>query len=512
MSFDLFSSLGPILAAPWRQRRNAGSLWGVAFVVFMVFLGPAVLFGLAAFGVIRNRGAAVMDAQIAAAQLLASALNATACAAAVLVLAWWAMVVSNLLDQNRPVLASLVPRHPARLRAAMVVAWAASTAVVTGLVGGRFGVLLVSAAVAGPVLALVAVSIRWPLVWIVGLVAPVVVDRLMRWPGLDPWLDAVRAQWAARPGAITATLAAVSVVALAALIQSGGRRHIASDQVRRQRVQRFQARARGMQPVAVGKRGLLEAVLSRPYYAWWQHAVARPGTSAFERLMLGLGPGVHWTSCIATVAGTAAAISAGFAVCDATGQFVPWLREFTGAMFAGAAVGIVPGMLAPALQVQARLYQSRREQALLVLLPGMARGAALSRRLAWQLSGQFLATWAGACLVLLMCQEMSRALHVNPGMHGLQLLSRWSVIGMLPVVVFQWRAWARVGAPTSLNGLLPLMVAALVMALVATVTRLDLLSETSAAIIVAIVTLAWGALRWHRMAGEPAGLPAGRLA
>jgi len=515
MNSSLLSSLQPMLAAPWHQRRNTGSMGTLVFVVGLMLIAPLALLGMALHATIGARdglAGAVMDASVATTHLLASAANVSVCIAALLVLGWWALLVSNLLDQNRPVLASLVPQHPARLRAALFVAWAGSTAAIVGLLSSRFGAPRACLVITAPALVFLAVSVRWPLLWLGGVFAPLMVKGAMEWDGGSDLVERVAAQWSAQPRSITVTALAASIVLLAALIQSGGRQHVASDAARRTRIERFRMQARGAKPVAAGRAGLFENLLVRPYYAWLRRALARPGTSVVERLMLGLGPGVHWTASLTAVVGTAAAVVVAFALVDAGGLFFHWLPEFGGHVFVGAAVGLVPGVLSPALQVQARLHQTRREQDLLVLLPGVPRGAALSRRLGWQLTGHYVLAWAGGCLLMQLCLALARSLGVNDAAHGMLDLARWTVVGMLPVVAFQWRAWARAKAPSGLGGLVPLVVCGIVMLVTAMTTKIGDWPESTVVGTVLAVTLAWGVLRWRRMAGEPAALPASRLA
>lgn len=516
MTTSLFSSIGPMLAAPWRQRRNAGSLWGLGLIVFMAMLGPAAVFALSVLTQLGVGPLAPSDPSQAS-QLVAhmrhGAVSVTMWALCVLVLGAWALTVSNLLDQNKPVLAHLVPAHPARLRVALIAAWAGSVGLVALFVGVRFDQPLLTMTITAPVLAVLALSVRWPMVWILGAIAPIGVEAMLKWPGREPLMASLRAQWAVQPGAIAATLAAVSVVILVGLIQSGGRRHVASDEVRRNRIKRFQMRATGAQPVVAGKRGALDRFMSRTYFAWWRRVLARPQSPAFSRVMLGLGPGVHWTNIVTVVACTGVVIVAAQGVFKLGAVVVPALfHDFVPLMIMGATVGILPGLMGNSLQVHARLQQTRREQALLVLLPGAPRGAALSRRLAWQFTGQFAMALVGAVLLA----RSLMALHSGvPNVPVLPMLNRlvWLfAVGGLPLAVMQWRAWARAGAPTALGALLPMLGIGLVMGAIAFGSGLDWWTDGQAASGVAAATVALCALRWWRMGREPQALPIGRLA
>ncbi len=515
MSPSLLSSIGPMLAAPWQQRRNNGSLWGLWFVAFMVFVGPGALFCWALslrLGMSDGLHWQAVDRQVAIEQMMSSAVSAGAWAVAALVLAGWAVVVSNLLDQNRPVLARLVPRHPARLRVALVVAWAACVGIVTLVIGSRFGVPLVCVAAAGPVLAVLALSVRWPMMWMLGIVAPIVMKPLLDAPWLPALLDAVHAHWVAQSLSITLTLAAASVVALVGVIQSGSRHHVAADEARRNRVRRFQMRAAGAQPMSGGKRGAVDAWLARPYYAAWKHVVARRDGSSFGRLMLGLGPGVHWTMGLSVLGSAAVGIAAVFGLVELVGLVYAPAADFGPDALASLSAGLVIGLLAPSLQVQARLHQTRREQSLLVLLPGVPHGPALSRRLAWQFTGQFLVLLAGALLLMLGCEAMAHAARAESLRPVMLRLSQWIAAGALPLAVFQWRPWARVGAATPLAALQPMLLLSIVISVIAFGHYTGAWSVAPAALGALAAAVAWCAWRWRRMGVEPASLPMGRLA
>ncbi len=516
MTTFLFSSIGPALAAPWQQRRNAGPLWGMGIVVFMIMLGPIVLLVasvLAQLGVgifaLPDPGA---QAQLAA-DMRHNAASVSMWSLSAVVLAAWGLTVSNLLDQNRPVLARLVPAHAARLRAALIVAWAASVGLVTLFVGVRFDQPLLTAAVTAPVLALLALSVRWPAVWIAGTIAPMIVDAVRTWQGFDVLMAGLRAQWVAQSGLIASMLVGASVVVLVSMIQTGGRHHIANDEARRNRVKRFQMRATGAQPIVAGKRSAFDRFMSSAYFAWWQRVFARPQSSAFSRVMLGLGPGVHWTY-VATIVASCGVVMAGVVGVMKLGTLLlPVLfRDVVQLMVMGAVVGLVPGLMGNSLQVHARLQQTRREQALLLLLPGAPRGAALSRGLAWQFTGQFAISLGGAVLLAWLLSEIHWFVPIVPVLPLLSRLAWLFALGGLPLAVIQWRRWARVAPATSLSAVMPMVVVALVMAAVAMGSDQDWWTDAQAAPVVLAATVALCARRWWRMGREPEALPIGRLA
>jgi hypothetical protein len=514
MKQGLFHSVAPILAAPWRQRRNVSSYWGLGAVVFLVATGPLALFcwSLVVQFTPIDGPAGSLPALMLADDLRHSAANAGICALAVLAIGWWGVTVNGVLEQNQPVLARLVPEHAARLRAALVIAWAATVACVTLLVGLRFHGALACVAISAPGLALLAVSVRWPLVWILGCVAPIGVDGLMKWKGLGAAIEALRAAWLEQSVTIVATLAAAAALTLMALIHGGGRRHIAAYDARIARAKRFQMRARGGQPVAEGMRGYFDTTLATPYHAWWRFTFWRRSTPPFGRVMLGLGPGLHWTATLSAVFGSALAVALGAALYAVVEMVFPQVGTLTSNALAVLLAGLIFGLLSPVLQAHARLHQSRREQSLLTLLPTVPRGVALSRRLAWQLTAQFVLAWLVALLVTTGCIALAHWL--LPGTEGPELdhVRNLMMMATAAMVVFQWRAWARVSAPTDMNALVPLLLGGVILLLAWLGPITGLLSRPTLSVACIGAPVAWCALRWYRMGTEPSALPMGRLA
>jgi hypothetical protein len=101
-------SLARILVAPWQQRRNASAWWGSALVVVLCFAAPVVLLAWSAF---------TSSAQMAAALRISAGGSFWVGIGALLVVGW-AMFIGNVLQQNHPTYARLVPHHASQLRLA----------------------------------------------------------------------------------------------------------------------------------------------------------------------------------------------------------------------------------------------------------------------------------------------------------------------------------------------------------------------------------------------------------
>lgn len=501
MRQGLLSELMPILAAPWQQRRSLGSLWGLLLMLGIVALIPVGLFGWSLLA----------DTATMAAKLRHASAAAGAVSLAVLAVCAWAVTVSNVYDQNRAVLARLVPAHPTRLRLALVLAGALATAFVGLVLGACFGVPLAWAALTAVGLALLATMLRWPALWLLGCVMPVGINVLMQWSGRAQVVEFVQDQWSAQPVMIFVTLAAAATVALVMLIQTGGRRHAAADEARRRRSKLTQLRWRGAQPLSPETRGWLDMFVTRPYYAWFRHVLARSSSPVFARVMMAFGPGLHWTAGVTLLVGSALALFGGLLVLEAVGLFYRPAAAF--ALFALGDVwtAMVVGMLMPAMQVQARLHQTRREQSLVALLPGVPRGVILNRRLAWQLTGQCVAMWIGAVALLALCRATVHAL--EPGVSLIGPAEFWAFpLAALPLVAWQWRPWSRVGPSTPLGSLVPFGMTLLAGVAASAAVSTGRLSLAGVAALMLAGTLAWCAMRWQRMGREPSALPVGRLA
>src|ERR1700744_3564514 len=144
-------SLARVLAAPWQQRRNAGSLWGFAVVVALCFAAPVVL----------SIWSLLADPSVVE-RLQESARASAWVGVAALLIAGWAMLVGNVLRQNHPTLARPVPGHVARLRGALLAAWTMLVLLAAGVPGFAFDAPLAWACGMAAALAALARALRWP--------------------------------------------------------------------------------------------------------------------------------------------------------------------------------------------------------------------------------------------------------------------------------------------------------------------------------------------------------------
>lgn len=304
---------------------------------------------------------------------------------------WW-MQADGLLRQNRPALARLVPGHAAALRLSLVAQGMLVTAAV---------VALLALAVDG--------SLRW--VW---LVAPMVVT--LAWLAREPWLwlafgiaspmlGSLRAFMqfmSALPLAAQALALASLAVLLGLCVGQGGRLHRSAD-ARERRWNRSAAAVSEGRPTPAGQHGPLLRALQR-LFDWplrlWRHRVLAAGSEApvAVRLDLGLDSGGRWSQqlwvALLILAATVALVTA-----IAPRHDLSTLQLIDAGRF-GLGIGLYAAIAGTLHTRLGQLWARRREQALLVLLPGAPLGgevAALERR--WR--REWLLTWGAATSLVL---------------------------------------------------------------------------------------------------------------
>jgi hypothetical protein len=171
----------------------------------------------------------------------------------------------------------------------------------------------------------------------------------------------------------------------------------------------------------------------------------------------------------------------------------------------GGRVGLVVGLtsmaLGAVLSLPGALWQSRREQALLMLLPGMPQGTALNRAVAWRQLRQCLWVW-GVTLPGLALMAWA-----GQGLHALAFVAT-----AIPMSAWLWRDLSRLRSRGASSTLVPILVCQLAgSASVYLLTRWpDLLGPWAAALLLLSATLlVW---RWRGLLRWPQALPVGRLA
>lgn len=419
----------------------------------------------------------------------------------------WMVVGSSLQEQNHPTAARFVPGHVRALRQAALVGWLLCTGTSTLLLWAsidgflRWQTLLLGNAAAA------AFTIWAARAWWLWLCATFYAPLLGVFQArLAPVWQSIFQLW----GQHTDALLALGLVTLALLVQGvfgeGDERH----RRRYERQSRIrQAQALQLEGKATRPTDLFTSLerFARPFdalpQAWFRHLLRRADngsrTSVMARLEVVLQSNQHWTYQLVA----AASILAFFALS------VLLLLTFTamtmqdllthGAMGMGIGIG---GMAINPILTRATFWQTRREQALLVLLPGVPQGRRLNRAVAWMTLRH-----AAVAIALTAAALVPLALVAD------KMLLLWLPLCAVPCAT--WAATAspaRIRQPSALSSVAPVLLFYLLamLAWVATVV-LDLPLGPAAAVVLG-GSLAFGLWRWQRLANEPVALPTGRLA
>lgn len=484
----MFAAASPhaqILLAPWRQRRNGQSLLRIVLTQGLL---PCAAIAL-----------------VVATSLLGQvALKLGAGSLALLLQALWLTQFASLQRQNHPTAARLVPGHLQRLREAMLGLWLAIAVISAVLLGSVFGHGPAWGLASAALMLLTAVMMRHPLLWSVFWIVPVT----ERWWGRSApwrWLRSEGVAWYAdRPLLLCLSALLVLALLLGALLRAGGSGHaLAYAKGERQRLALRQAALGGSMARYQGGIGAaLARLFSAPYRAWMGRllATAQPTPrSVLARAELAFGAGAHWTAQFFS-----AALFVVMGLLGA-GALVAFDQADLGSMLESAKFGLTVGLTSwavnPVISLRNSLYNRRREQALLMLVPGMPRGAALNRQLARRQLVQVLSAW-----LLTLGVVIALTSHGRPG----DPFIGYALAG-LPATLLLLRNWATLKAPGG-SGASPLVMLLLLGggALYAAVRWLEMPVWLLAAVVVSL-TAAVGLWCWRQLARYPQAFPVGRL-
>lgn len=465
-----------ILAHGLQQRSNRRGWWPYALSATLVLLACTVLLFWG-----KPRAAVVIAAILAL----------------TLVSAWWADIVSSLMLQNQPVAARLVPGHLARLRQVLLAAW-----LVASLMAGALFLLMGFKALPAWLMgsgyaALFGLLVRWPLGW--GLIS--VLPMLLIWWIKPDLMAEVSELLRDRPAVLVLLSLVLLPLTLLPVLGAGGPGHRAAYE-RNQRWRQLGMTGESMDRMDLpAPLGALWQLVRAPYRAQLTRMVASPGPATLPaRLMLGLGPAVHWTAQLSN----ALIFGAIFvAVCMIGILWVPipfpdFLRH--GAF--GLTLGLMSALASGPGSLAAGLRRTRGEQRLLVLLPGVPRGAELNRWLALQWLRQFGLSWLGAQIVAVAVIAYSGA--------SAEMLLPFLLAYLLPLVLV-WRDWSRESALAPQMARTALAVVATALVGVA-LGKSGLLPVWLIAVAQLALATAVGLVCWRRQIQGGSALPVGRLA
>ncbi|WP_457420095.1 hypothetical protein [Roseateles sp. P5_E7] len=485
------ASFNQILLAFWRQSNADSSRWArVAFYgVVLAGLGVALWF------------MPVMQLRIA-----------IACTVLVMALfGLWVLLLVNLLQQNHPTITRLVPGHLRRLRQATLITWLLISCAQGGLAWWALAglaplpPLLLAAAAVGVVAAWG--QRHW--LWAIALyMAPSFVIPLHLHKRLAPQWHALVDLWQLQPWGWLALSLVVLGALLVRVYGAGDARHRAAYE-KRQRMLKLARSGMTGNRAGIGALGRFGEWFAWPVDTlvskWLSRLLARaqPGQASIASVMaraeLVLHGIQHWLRHGVSVGLTLLCVGLGSALAFGL------LGVASGPFFSSATVGIAFGLgiagFNPGFALRNMLWHTRREQALLVLLPGMPLGRQLNRAVAFVQLRHFLLAWGLTTLLL----------------GGLALLTgNSSVLSMsiaaLPLGVLNLtRAPATMRAPTPWTVSRPVLgffvLNAVLWGLCAFMNSL-ILPLAIASLLLSAVLLA---RRWRTLSQAPSAMPAGRL-
>ena len=484
-----------MLRAPWQWRRNSGPLWTFWLYAALV----ALLAGVSSLAV-------MIWAPAAFAKVLFGMFGAIG------LLAVWGQQFSALLRLDHPHLARFVVGHGRALRAAALGLWVTLVALVVLVAaltldqpGDGYRLLLVVAMVAGAALLYVAMALRWWWLWVaVWLLFPVGGHPRVK-VAVHPFAVWFRELWHAQPVLVTLILLLAMATALVSLFGRADAHH-ARAYARHENFRKIvSAGFTGQKPTlaAYGRWGeLLGMPFQRLVDAWLGHVTRRASPhrrSVLARAAVVLYGAQHWVRLLGITLMVQLVLVIGLDV------YMRWVgydlhQQFWNTQL-GLSMGLASMAVAPVVSLRGSLWGSRREQALLMLLPGMPQGVLLNRALARQQMQVFLMVWTAALPALGVMAWWGNAPQVCAFTGA-----------VLPLAALLWRDAARLGQPSPAMALVPYL---LFMAVgLTSILMLRWQPEWLVPWALGMVTLTAALLawRWHRLSRWPQALPAGRLA
>ncbi|MDH0863973.1 hypothetical protein [Mitsuaria sp. GD03876] len=365
-------------------------------------------------------------------------------AAIALQLMWWA-AASALVSLNDPLSARLVPGQVRRLREVAVGLMLVLAVACGALLGSATGhELAIISGCAVAMLAFVA-CLRWPNLWIAFWFTPAMFSSTLHDMALTKALVAFARDWyQAEALTQTAVVLLLAGMALWRLFQDGGSAHAQSwGRSRRWRETMSMQRGGGAARIACPRGPLapLARLFQWGHPLWREHLLrtARPtAASVAARADFAVLRGLHWSA-----SGSTSIVILGFFLIAEIVLLITIPdraeRVIRGAL-PGVSIGLMSSMMAPLFGLATTLLQMRREQALLLLVPGMPRGSAMNRQLAFRLLRQYLGVWAVAVGAVL---TMGALVPGDTSAFDARMLGLHAAAVALPAGLLLWRDWSR---------------------------------------------------------------------
>lgn len=416
-----------------------------------------------------------------------------------LVTVYWGALVVNLLQQNQPNAARLVPGHLARLRRVLVAGWLLASLLMTPAAMLMGLSPLPAWLVVAWCMAIFGLLMRWPLGWALLSLLPFVGIWLYRYGVFAEAATLLRD----RPALCALLSLALPPLLLVQILGDGGDRHRASH-ARAERWRQLARQGGGAQSWDLSKLpaplAWIALITQGPYRQQLRRlSLRRDAASLGSRLMLGLGPETHWTAQLSSTL----IFGMIFALVCLCSVWIPVpFTEFLRAGSFGLTIGLLSALLGPLTGLGRSLVKTRQEQCLLVLLPGVPRGPALNSLLARRWFLQYGLTWLLGLAVAIAVMAYSGA--------SVEMLLPFLLAYLLPVAMV-WRDWARL--PSSGRGSVLLVFCVIASALLGYAlykwmgVPIWLYGGLQLALAGGV-----GAWRWRTQMRAPQALPVGRLA
>lgn len=432
----------------------------------------------------------------------------------------WAGFFATVQRQNHPLPARLLPGQLRCLREVTVLGFLAvvlpsASLLATSPLQWHLPAALVLSSLAS---VLLAVIVRWPWLWIAGWFVTALAGASM-----PAWVKAAtKARMVEihndQPVSMAAFVMVMSALALCYLFQSGGPGHVKSWK-RHSQVRDLLKSQNGSTPWETPRDAWFVRLMDgcsrafgwlRLLWMGWLIRHARPTVrSVMARVELTASPQTHW----AAIIGALLLISAGVAV-GLTGAllFSADGIELGSIVLQSFAFSYLGMLMNPAVATTGAVLRRRREQALLLLLPGMPRGRALNRHLAIRQMVTHAVNWALAVVLMLGLQAL--ASHLKGSDMSTSFWGRAAVslaVMVLPMGVLQWRNWAVQSETTPIwTVILTIVLLCGTLGLAALVGDRPILQPASLIGASVLITLGLMALRWPSINRYPSFWPVGR--
>lgn len=434
-------------------------------------------------------------------------------AAIALFLTWWA-ASSALMGLNDPISAHLMPGQLRRLRECAVSVFLALAVAIGALMGLAFGHTLVFIMVAAVGMLAFAACLRWPMLWIPFWVLPwLVMPPLRDQPLTLSLLDMLWAWHQRQPLTQTSAILLACAAGLWQLFQAGGATHDRSWRQAQRMRQVMSLHGGAKAPSPTGPWAPLTRLFQWGHPLWREHLLrtARPtAASVTARADLAVLRGLHWSA----TGSTTALLFAMFLLAEFA-LIAIWPekagRVIRSAM-PGLSIGLISAMLSPLFGLASTLHQTRREQALLTLVPGLPRGEAMNSRLAMRWMRHFVLAWCAGVLMILLMAALAPGVTSPFGTPDHPMLGLHFAAAALPAGLLVWRDWSRQSPPTGAR--VAMLTFSVLIGMGACVAATNFWGFSpiwlvaGSAALTALVT-AW---RWHAMRRLPAFWPVGRHA